>query len=208
MYGSGRIEYGKAWRENTVMKLLKVQALGALLVGVTGLLMTGCKSAPDLTKDSAQAMIQAKYDAQAPVSANILVNDDGMKTGVTAKYWDRSKAYPNNYWADFKLTDAGKKVVKLPSGGDTIEWHPESASDTSYQIVVNPVAANHLRAKNVSDPQDEMSGGKSVHFDEVIVDGVPDPLQNMARHSNTRISSRKTATFVLDNGAWKLQSIS
>jgi len=35
---------------------------------------------------------------------------------VTAKYWDRVKAYPNNYWADFKLTDEGKKVVTLAKG--------------------------------------------------------------------------------------------
>jgi len=191
-----------------VKMLLKVYALGALVLGMTGLLMTGCKSTPELTKDAAVAMIQAKYDQEPPVSANILVNDAGMKTGVTAKYWDRSKAYPNNYWADFKLTDAGKKAVKLPGGGDTIEWHPESATDTKYQIVVNPAVANHLKAKNASDPQDEMSGTKSVQFDEVTnMDGVPDTLQTIARETSTKISTRRTATFVVDNGAWKLQSI-
>lgn len=195
--------------ENTVKTLLKVYGLGALLLGTTGLLMTGCKSAPELTKDAAVAMIQAQYDSQPPVSANILVNDDGMKAGVTAKYWDRLKGYPNKYWADFKLTDAGKKVVKLPGGGDTIEWHPQSATDTKYQVVVNPVVAGHLKAKNAEDPQDEMSGTKSVRFDEVTnMDGVPDTLQAMARGSNTKVSTRRTATFVLDNGAWKVKSVS
>lgn len=185
---------------------MTVYALGVL--GVAGLLYTGCKSAPELTKDNAQALIQAHYDGLAPVSANILVNDDGMKTGVTAKYWDRSKAYSNKYWADFKLTDDGKKAIKLPSGADTIEWHPGSDTDTSYTVVVNPTQANHLKAKNLGDPQDDMDGAKTVQFDEVIsLDGVPDALQRMARSSKTRVSYHKTATFVLDNGAWKLKSI-
>jgi len=191
-----------------VKKALKICGLGVVSLTCAGLLLAGCKSAPELSKDNAQALIQAHYDGLAPVSANVLVNDDGMKTGVTAKYWDRSKAYPNHIWADFKLTDAGKKAVKLPSGGDTIEWHPESATDTKYTIVVNPVQTNHLKARNLADPQDEMNGAKSVRFDEVTsLENVPDALQTMARHTGTRISARRTATFVLDNGAWKLQSI-
>src|SRR5579871_3134765 len=80
------------------------------------LALAGCKSAPDFTAANAQALIQAKYDADQPVSANIRVDDRGMQQGVTAKYWDRSKAFPIKYWADFKLSADGKKVVKLPSG--------------------------------------------------------------------------------------------
>ena len=189
-------------------KVLRIYGFGVLALACAGLLLTGCKSAPELTKDNAQAQIQAHYDGLAPVSANVLVNDDGMKTGVTAKYWDRSKAYPNQYWADFKLTDTGKKAVKLPGGGDTIEWHPESAADTRYTIVVNPAQANHLKAKNLADPQDEMNGAKSIRFDELTsLENVPDPIQAMARHTGTKITVRRTAMFVLDNGAWKLQSI-
>lgn len=189
-------------------KLFEVCALGALAVAGAGFLTTGCKSAPELTKESALAMIQAHYDQQTPASATVLVNDDGMKAGVVAKYWDRSKAYPNNYWADFKLTDEGKKAVKLPSGGDTIEWHPESAADTKYMIAVNPVVTNHLKAKNAADPQDEMGGTKSMQFDEVTsLEGVPDPVQRMARDSGTKITTRRTATFAVENGAWKLQSV-
>jgi hypothetical protein len=132
-----------------------------------------------------------------------------MKTGVTAKYWDRSKAYSNNYWADFKLTDAGKKAVKLPGGTDTIEWHPDTATDSSYTIVVNPLQTNHLKARNLSDPQDDMDGMKTVDFDEVTsLEGVPDALQRMARSTSTKVSTRRTAVFVQDNGAWKLKSIS
>lgn len=190
------------------MKLSSIYALGVLACGLAWLAVSGCKSAPELTKDQALAMIQAQYDKQQPVSPTILVNDDGMKAGVAAKYWDRSKAYPNNFWADFKLTDAGKKAVKLVNGGDTIEWHPDSATDTHYMIEVSPVVANHLKAKNPSDPQDDM-GTKTVQFDEVTsLEGVPDAVQEMARGSNTKVSMRRTATFVLDGGAWKIQGIS
>lgn len=187
-------------------KVLRVWVTAGL--AVAGLVLAGCKSAPELTKDNAQALIQAHYDGLAPASANILVNDDGMKTGVTSKYWDRSKAYPNKYWADFKLTDTGKKVVKLPAGGDTIEWHPDSPTDEKYTVMINPMMANHLKAKNVGEPQDDMGGTKSVQFDEVTsLDGVPDPLQSMARSTSTKVSVRRTATFTLENGAWKLKSI-
>lgn len=188
-------------------KLWKIYALGILACSFAGLMMNGCKSVPELTRDNALALIQAQYDKQQPESPTILVNDDGMKAGVTAKYWDRSKAYPNNYWADFKLTDTGKKAVKLVKGGDTIEWHPDSAADTHYTIEVSPVAATHLKAMNPSDPQEDM-GTKTVQFDEVTsLEGVPDAVQQMARDSSTKVSTRRTATFVLDGGAWKLKSI-
>lgn len=134
------------------MKKRWVSAVLVVLAGVSAWVVAGCKSAPDLTKENAIAMIQAKYDAQAPVSADVEVNDDGMKAGVTAKYWDRSKAYPNHVWADFKLSDAGKKAVKLPSGGDLIEWHPDSAADTKYVVIVNPLVTNHLKAKMALAP--------------------------------------------------------
>ena len=89
-----------------------------------GMLLAGCKSAPDLTQADALAMIQAKYDQTPAAGANITVNGLGMRQGVTAKYWERTKKYPNGYWADFKLTPDGKKVLKLASGGDVIQWRP------------------------------------------------------------------------------------
>ena len=49
-------------------------------------------------------MIQAKYDQPPPVGANIMVNDQGMVQGITAKYWTRTTIYPNKFWADFTLT--------------------------------------------------------------------------------------------------------
>jgi hypothetical protein len=171
------------------------------------LLFIGCKSAPELTAANAQTLIQAKYDQSPPQGASITLHDLGMKKGVAAKYWDRSKAYPNHIWADFKLTPEGAKAVALPSGKDEIEWHPEAADDPNYAVVVTAVATNHLKARDVKDPQDEVGGTKSVVYNEsVSLDGVPATLQDMAHDKGNRLSTTRTATFTLENGAWKLES--
>jgi hypothetical protein len=184
----------------------RILGVGALLGA--GLLFTGCKSAPDLTAANAQALIQANYDQSPPVGVAITVYDLGMRQGATAKYWDRTKVYPNKYWADFKLTDEGKKVVTLAGGGDVIQWRPDSVADKNFSVVVTTVATNHLKARNVKDPQDEVGGTKSSVFNEVVpLDGVPAPLQDMAHNPGTRLSTTRTATFALDNGVWKVQSI-
>jgi len=179
----------------------------AAMLGI-GLLLSGCKSAPELTAAQAQALIQAKYDQDPPVGANITVNDLGMRQGVTAKYWDRSKAYPNKFWADFTLSPDGKKAVILPVTGDTIQWRPESPDDKNFSVVVTTVAKNHLKAHDVKDPQDEVGGTKSAVFNEAVdLTGVPPALQDMAHNPGNRLSTKRTATFALDGGAWKLQSI-
>jgi hypothetical protein len=184
----------------------KILAFVVLLGG--GLLFTGCKSAPDLTVTQAQALIQSGYDQSPPVGVAITVFDRGMQQGVTAKYWDRVKAYPNNYWADFKLLPEGKKAVTLANGGDLIQWRPDSPDDKKFSVVVTTVGTNHLKARDVKDPQDEVGGTKSVVFNEVVpLDGLPAPLQDMAHNPGTRLSIRRTATFTLDSGTWKLQSI-
>jgi hypothetical protein len=173
-----------------------------------GLILTACKSAPELTAASAQALIQAKYDQTPAVGANIVVDDLGMRMGATAKYWNRTTIYPNKFWADFKLTDDGKKALKLQAGGDVIKWRPESAEDKGYALVVVSVAANHLKVRDVQDPQDEVGGTKSAVYTEAVsLDGVPAPLQEIAHNPGNKLSGKKTATFSLDGGAWKLASI-
>jgi hypothetical protein len=170
--------------------------------------VTACKSAPELTAAQAQSLIQAKYDQDPAVGAPITITDLGMRQGVTAKYWDRSKAYPNKYWADFKLSDAGKKAVTLTGGGDTIEWRPDSMEDKNFSVVVTAAATNHLKAHDVKDPQDEVGGTKVAIFTEAVsLDGVPAPLQDIAHDPGNKLSTRRTATFTLDGGAWKLSSI-
>src|SRR6476469_6326767 len=139
--------------------MLNWKALGVLFLGCSTLLINGCKSAPELTKTQALAMVQAKYDQTAPAGVNILVNDPGMLSGAKAKLWERTKVYPNKIWADFKLTADGKKAVVLPGGGDVIEWRPQTANDQNYTIVVTTVAANHLRAKDMGDLRDEAMAG-------------------------------------------------
>lgn len=185
---------------------VKTLAVAALLGA--GLLINGCKTAPDLTAANAQALIQAKYDASPAVGAAITVDNQGMIQGATAKYWDRTKVYPNKYWADFTLTPDGKKALTLVGGGDTIQWRPESPDDKAFSVVVTTVATSHLKARDVKDPQDEVGGTKSVIYTEAVsLDGVPSALADIAHNPGNKLSTKKTATFALDGGAWKLESI-
>jgi hypothetical protein len=187
---------------------MKMSVLGALAFLGAGLLLTGCKSGPELTQANALALIQAKYDQTPPVGANIVINELGLAQGVTAKYWERTKIYPNRYWADFTLTPDGKKALKLEKGGDVLQWRPENAGDKSYSVIVVTMATNHLKARDLNEIQDESGGGKGVDFTESIVwTGVPGPLQDIAHNPGNKLSAKRHAEFVLDGGAWKLQSI-
>jgi hypothetical protein len=190
----------------------KLRALGGLVFLGAGMLLTGCKSAPELTAANAQALIQASYDQTAPVGASITVDDLGMRQGATAKYWTRTKVYSNKFWADFALTDDGKKLVKLPSGSDVIQWRPDSATDTHYSITVVTAVANHLKAHDINNIQDEVVPGvdtaKGAAYTEgVNLDGVPGPLQDIAHNPGNKLSTKRHADFSLEGGAWKLHSI-
>ncbi|MBS1802495.1 MAG: hypothetical protein JST28_03975 [Acidobacteria bacterium] len=192
--------------------MLNWKTLGVVAVVGTELVVAGCKSAPELGKDQALKMVQDKYDQTAPVGVNILVNDAGMQQAAKAKLWDRTKVFPNKLWADFKLTADGKKAVTLPGGGDTIEWRPASLDDKTYTVVVTTVAANHLKAKDMGDLQDEMLPGADTakagrYTESVNLTGVPDVLQQIAHTPGNKLSSRKQADFALENGAWVLKRI-
>ena len=191
-------------------KAMRMWVFGVLGLASLGVLVSaGCKSAPELSSADAQKLIQAKYDADPAVPATIRVDDNGMRQGVTAKYWDRSKAFPIKWWADFKLSDAGKKAIKLANGGDTIEWRPDSAEDKNFAVTVQSVATGHPKATGVKDPQAEGDTTKTVEFNETQnLEGLPAPLADMAHNPGNKLSTHRTATFTLDSGAWKLQSIS
>lgn len=197
----------------SVTKMLKWKTLAAVILMGSGLVVTSCKSAPDLTKDQALALVQAKYDQTAPAGVNILVNDPGMMEGATAKLWARTKVYPNKLWADFTLTPDGKKVVTLPGGGDVIQWRPDNLDDKKYSIIVTTTVANHLKAKAMGDPQDEMIAGadtaKGADYTEgESLAGVPQVLQDMiANNPENKVSAKKHADFALANGTWSLKSI-
>jgi hypothetical protein len=186
-----------------------VGMVGLLAVGMA---LAGCKSAPDLSKSQALALIQADYDHGTPQPVSIQVNNDGMVQGAQAKYWNRTTIYPNKYWADFKLTDEGKKVVTLPNGGDKIEWRPDSADDTKYTYRLLTAQVNHFKAREVGDIADEMIAGvdtaKGADFIEgVDLTGVPDLLQQIAHSPGNRLSAKRHADFALVNGAWTVHSI-
>jgi hypothetical protein len=190
-----------------VKNALNLKTFGVVAFLGTGLLLSGCKSAPDLTQANALALIQAKYDQTPAVGVNIAVNDLGMRQGAEAKYWTRTTVYPNKIWADFTLTADGKKAIKLSSGGDVIQWRPETADDKQYSLIVTTVAANHLKAHDLGTIQDD-AGGKGVSFTESAdLTGVPDALQNIAHNPGNKLGTKRQAEFVLDGGAWKLNSI-
>jgi len=192
-------------REETVR--IAAKTLG-VLAGLTIIaFVSGCKSAPPLTKADAQAMIQAKYDQTPPQPFTIVLSDLGMREGVTAKYWEGVKRYPNGFWGDFKLTDDGKKLVKIPEGGDVIHWRPDGPNDLKYSLSLTTVALNHLKARDLGDVQDVGTTKVVSYYEDVVLAGVPDALSNIAHNPGNELSTPRQATFVLDNGAWKLQSI-
>jgi hypothetical protein len=188
------------------------KALAAVAVLGAGFALSGCKSTPELTPTQALALIQASYDQAAPQGVSITVDNQGMAQGALAKLWDRTKVYPNKYWADFKLTDAGKKAVKLPNGGDVIEWRPDSLTDTHFAVGVVTVAANHLKAHDIGAVEDEVVAGvdtaKGASFIEgVDLTGVPAALQDIAHNPGNRLSTKRHADFALVNGAWTLKGV-
>lgn len=196
--------------EGTVRMSLKFCVFGSLALMGVGLMLTGCKSKPPLTSADALALIQAEYDNRPAAGATIAVFETGLKQGLTAKYWKLTKVYPNQRWADYTLTDEGKKVLKLANGGDVIEWRPEPGSEPHFAVIT--VAANHWKARDVQDPQDEIVPGvdtaMGAAFTEMVnLDGVPEPLQDMAHSPRNKLSAKRQADFALVGGAWKLHGI-
>ena len=197
-----RVVYG-----GNVRNAARLQALAALVLLAAGWSLAGCKSAPDLTSEQARTLIQAKYDQDPGSTYNISVDDRGMQLGVHANYWLGQRRYPNGYWGDFKLTDDGKKVVKLQNGGDTIQWRPDGPSDPHYSVVVVPLALSHLKARNVGEVE-SLGDTKTVNYmEDVDLTGMPDALQNIAHNAVNKLSTQRQATFVLTDGAWALKSI-
>ncbi len=190
-----------------VKNAVKLQVLGTLVAFAAGLWMAGCKSAPDLTQAQALTMIQAKYDQTPAAPVSITVNTAGMVQGVTAKYWFETKRYPNGYWGDFTVTPDGKKVLTLQGGGSVIQWRPDSPTDQNFVVVIQSVATNHLKARNVGDIQSVGDTKIASFTEDVNLDGLPQPLADMAHNPGNKLSSLRQATFALSNGAWTLQSV-
>ncbi len=190
--------------------VLRIQVLGALVVMGAGLWVSGCKSTPELSVDDATKLIQADYDSRPAAGAGIYVNEVGLKQGLTDKYWTLTKVYPNNRWADYTLTPDGKKVLKLESGGDVIQWRPEEGNNSHFFVIT--AQTNHFKVKEVEAPQDEVVPGvttaKSALFNETLnLDGVPGPLADLAHNAGNKLSTKKHANFSLEGGVWKLHNI-
>lgn len=191
---------------------LNFKIFGAVALLSAGLLVAGCKSAPDLTQTQALALIQAKYDQSPPAGVIVTVDKLGMKMGITDGYWKLTRVYPNKFWADYTLTDEGKKALTPQGGGDIIQWRPLTADDDNYSVLVTTVVQNHLRARDLRDLHDETLPGvetaKGATFSESVdLTGVPGPLQDIAHNPGNRLSTKRTADFELAGGAWKLHAI-
>ena len=191
-------------------KSLKFWVFGGLAFIGAGLMFVGCKSTPELSQADAAKLVQAEYDQRPPAGAGIYINEIGLKQGLNAKYWKLTKVYPNNRWADYTLTDDGKKVLTLQGGGSTIEWRPEQGNNSHFYVIT--VQTNHFKAKDVEAPHDDVVPGvptaKSSAFNETLnLDGVPQPLVDLAHNAGNRLSSKKHANFAYEGGAWKLHSI-
>lgn len=189
---------------------LKFEVLGALLLMGAGWWMAGCKSTPDLSKADAQKLIQSYLDQQPATNFIINVNEIGLKQGFDAKYWKLTKVYPNKKWADYDLTDDGKKVMTLNGGGTTIQWRPDDLGKGHFYVTT--VQTYHPKVKEVGDPQDDIVPGvdtaKSAKFTEdADFTGVPDTLQQIAHNPGNVLSSRRTADFALDDGNWKVHDV-
>lgn len=177
-----------------------------------GMLLAGCKSAPPLSQDDALKLIQAKYDSTPADSITINLSKDGIGQGINDGFWKLTKVYPNKFWADYTLTDDGKKAVKLTGGGDVIQWRPQSMTDSTYSITVQTVVMNHLKARDLQQVTDEtlpdVSSAKGADYTEgVDMTGVPQGLQDLAHNPGNQLSTKRHADFALENGAWVLHGI-
>lgn len=191
--------------------LSNLRALAALSLLAAGLLATGCKAKPELSASSAQTLIQGEYDKRTPEPALIAVDEMGLKQGLASGLWKLTKVYPNQRWADYTLTDTGKKSVKLQNGGDVIQWRPGEGSK-DFHFFMAPAVANKLKAKEVGDPQDDVVPGvdpaKTTRFTEAYDwTGIPDPVSTIAHNAINKPSVKRVAEFALVNNAWTLHDI-
>ncbi|MDE3186911.1 MAG: hypothetical protein KGM96_05215 [Acidobacteriota bacterium] len=189
-----------------------MKILGAVVLLSAGMFVAGCKSAPELTEAQALSLIQAKYDQDPATGASIMVNKLGMSMGITDGYWKLTKVYPNRFWADYTLTDEGKKALTPPGGGDVIQWRPGSMDDPSYSITIMTKATNHLKARDLRNLHDETLPGvetaKGATFNESVdLTDVPGPLQDIAHNPGNKLTTKRTVDFELAGGAWKLHGI-
>jgi hypothetical protein len=181
-----------------------------LLAAFAALFMaTGCK--PDLTNDQALPLIQAHYDQAQGMPLVFKVDQVGMKAGVDAKYWTMTKKL-NEMWADFKLTDEGKKLIKLPNGKDVIEWRQDPSGKFQYEMVT--VAPLKLKAREVKEIRDEIIPGVKgpgkvvVYMEAHDITTLPNDLQNIILgNANNKIAVKRQADMTLENGAWAFHAI-
>lgn len=172
--------------------------------------LAGCSLTPKLSKANAEALLQAEYDKRPAQGVIILVDSAGLRLGLAAKYWKLTRVQSNKRWADYALTDEGKKVLKLPSGGEMIQWRPDESGAFHFYVV--SMATNRLKVRDVQEPTEESLPGtkatKTVAFTECTsLDGLPQSLQEIAHNPGNKFIARRQAEFELVRGSWAIRSI-
>ncbi len=181
--------------------------LAVLLAGMAAVIaLTGC-SKPELTNEQALALIQAHYDQAQPVVLTFKIDQRALADGNKAKYWGVSKHYPNNLWADFTLTEEGKKLVRLPNGKDVFEWRQDSTG--KFQYAMTTAAPLKLKARDVSEIRKEIvpgvkGQGRVVVFKQAYdISSLPSELQNVILdNTSNQLSIKRLADMAFENGAW------
>jgi hypothetical protein len=99
------------------------------------------------------------------------------------------------------------KVLKLESGGDTIQWRPDGPNDPNYTIIVVPLVPSKLKMRNPGDVQTIADTRTVTYMEDADLSNLPAPMQALADNPANKLSMKRMATFTLANGAWTLQSI-
>jgi len=132
-----------------------MQALGALAFLGAGLLLTGCKTAPELTQANAQALIQAKYDQTPAVGVSIAWTNWGLGRAWRPSIGSGPSSIPTDS-GRLHANPRGQEGAQAAKWGRCDPVAPESAEDKHFSVIVVTVAANHLKAHDVKEPQDEI----------------------------------------------------
>ncbi len=118
---------------------------------------------------------------------------------MAAKYWERTKVYPNRYLGRLHADPEGKKVLKLPNGAMYPVAPGKRPAIQNYSVVVTTVATNHLKAQELQDPRTKCFrrgyGQGSRLSRGVNLDGVPDPLVKIAHNPGNKLSTKRHADF-------------
>jgi hypothetical protein len=72
---------------------------------------------------------------------------------------------------------------------------------------VVPLVASKLKLHSIGDVQTVADTKTVTYMEDVDLSSLPAPLQSIADNPANKLSTKRMATFALENGAWTLQSV-